>query len=144
MHLKRAIRVIPFVGLFALASTGPQQRPSAQTAAPQSGPTGPASQKAEPCWEQAGISNNVIEQSRSIQESTRSQIQTVCSEPNLSEQQKRQKIRQIRQAAQEKVNAMISPAERQKLEACRRGNHMGGPHAGGRAAGGNPCAGLGR
>jgi hypothetical protein len=145
MHLRSAILVLSFVGLFALASAAPQH-PSAQTAAPQGGLTGvkrPASQKAEPCWEQAGISKNVNEQRRSIQESTRSQIQTVCSEPNLSEQQKREEIRKIRQATQEKVNALISPAEREKLEACQRGNRTSSPHSGSHAAS-DPCAGVGR
>jgi hypothetical protein len=47
----------------------------------------------EPCWEQARISKSTIQQRRSIQESTRSQIQMVCGETNLSEQQKRVKIR---------------------------------------------------
>jgi len=147
MHLRRGIFVILSVGLFALASAWAQQPPSAPTTAPHSGPTGvkgPAGQKSEPCWEQAGISKSVMEQRRSIQESTRSQIQAVCSETNLSEQQKREKIHEIRQAAQGKVNAMISPAERQQLEACQRGRHISGPLAGGHPAGSDPCAGLGR
>ena len=65
-------------------------------------------------------SQRVNELRKSIQENTRSQIQALCSEPNLSQQQKHEKIREIRQAAHDKVNAMISPAERQKLEACHR------------------------
>ena len=143
-----AIRVITSVGLFALVPAGAQQRRSVPTATPQGGPTavkGPASQKAEPCWEQAGISKSAMEQRRSIQESTRSQIQAVCSETHLSERQKREEIHQIRQAAQEKVNAMISPAERQQLEACQHARQISGPHAaGGHAASSDPCAGLGR
>jgi len=137
MHVSGAI----FVGLFVVASARAQQ-PAGGAAAPSSGPMGvkgPASQKTEPCWEQAGISKSALEQSRSTRESARSQIQSVCSETNLTEQQKREKIRQIRQTAQQRVNAMISPAERQKLEACRRGNHTGG-----HPAAGDPCAGLGR
>src|SRR5215472_6547031 len=106
MHRRITIFVILFVGWFALISRA--QQPA----------KGSASQKTEPCWEQAGISKSVIEQRRSIQESTRSEIQAVCSEPNLSEEQKREKIHQIRQAAREKADAMISPAERQHLEAC--------------------------
>ncbi len=149
MHLKRAIFIIPVVSLFALALVR-AQHPNVPAAVPQGGPTQvngrPVSQKPEPCWEEAGISKGVIEQRKSIQENTRSQIQAVCSEPNLSEQQKHEKIREIRQAAHDKVNAMISPAERQKLEACHRGrgNHTGGMQAGGRAAGSDPYTGLGR
>ena len=132
MHRRITIFVILFVGWFALISRA--QQPA----------KGSASQKTEPCWEQAGISKRVIEQRRSIQESTRSEIQAVCSEPNLSEEQKREKIHQIRQAAREKADAMISPAERQQLEACQRAHHAGGPKTGGHPAGGDPCAGLGR
>jgi hypothetical protein len=129
MHLRRSIFVILSVGLFALVCAGDQQ---------------PASQKIEPCWEQAGISKSVMEQRKSIQASTRSQVQAVCSETNLTEQQKREKIRQIRRAAQEKVNAMISPAEREQLETCQRARHASSPHTGGHPAGGDPCAGLGQ
>jgi hypothetical protein len=85
-----------------------------------------------------------MEQRRSIQESSCSQVQAVCSESNLTEQQKREKIHQIRQAAQEKVNAMISPAEPEQVEACQRARHGNSPHAGGHPGGGDPCAGLGR
>ena len=147
MYLRGGAFVILCAGLFAVVCAGDQQPASAPTAAPHSGTTGakgPASQKVEPCWEQAGISKSIMQQRRSIQESTRSRVREVCSEPSLSEQQKREKIREIHRAAQEKVNAMISPAERQQLEACQRGHHIGAPHAGGRPPGGDPCAGLGR
>jgi hypothetical protein len=143
----RAIFVTFSVVLFTLVSTGAQQPTNAPTPAPHSGPTGakgPASQKTEPCWEQAGISKSIMEQRKSIQESTRSQVQAVCSETNLSEQQKREQIRQIRQAGQEKVNAMISPAEREQLEACQRARRPSSPHTGSHPAGSDPCAGLGR
>jgi apolipoprotein N-acyltransferase len=129
MHQRRSIFVILFVGLFALVCAGDQQ---------------PASKKIEPCWEQAGISKSVMEERKSIQESTRSQVQAVCSETNLTEQQKREKIRQIRRTAQEKVNAIISPAEREQLETCQRARHASSPHTGGHPAGGDPCAGLGQ
>jgi hypothetical protein len=147
MHLRRAVFVIALTGLFTLLSAWAQQRPSPAGATPQGGSTGakgPASQKYEPCWEQAGISKSVIEQRKSIHESTRSEIQAVCSEPNLSEEQKREKIHQIRQAAQEKVNAMISPGERQQVEACQHAHHASGPKTGGHAAPSDPCAGVGR
>jgi len=68
----------------------------------------------------------------------------VCSEGNLSEQQKREQIRQIRHAAREKANAMISPAERQQLEQCQREHHASSPNTGGHPDGGDLCAGLGR
>ena len=147
MYLRRGAFVILCAGLFAVVCAGDQQPASAPTAAPHSGTTGakgPASQKVEPCWEQAGISKSVMEQRKSIQESTRSQVQAVCNETNLTEQQKREQIRQIRRTAQEKVNAMISPAEREQLETCQRARHANGPHTGSHPTGSDPCAGLGQ
>src|SRR6516162_7287889 len=76
MRRSTFIFVILSATLFALISGGARQP------APRSEPTaakGPATQKTEPCWEQAGISKNVMEQRRSIQESTRSEIRAVCS-----------------------------------------------------------------
>jgi hypothetical protein len=142
----RSILIILHVGLFALVGAGAQQPARAPTAASHSGPNGAkgSASQTEPCWEQAGISNSIMEQRRSIQESSRSQVQAVCSESNLTEQQKREKIDQIRQAAQEKLSAMISPAEREQLEACQRARHGNSPHVGGHFAGGDPCAELGR
>ena len=57
------------------------------------------------------------------------EIQVMCSEGDLSEQYKGEKIHQIRQAAQERANAMISPAERQQLKACRRRRQINRSHA---------------
>jgi hypothetical protein len=131
--------VIAFGGLLVV-SAGAQHRPSLPTAAQK----GTASQKTEPCWEQAGISKSVMEQRKSILQSTRSQVEAVCSETNLSEQQKREKIHEIRQAAQEKINAMISSGERQQLEACQRAHQPTSPHPTGHPASSDPCAGLGR
>jgi len=139
MRLRKLAFVVATIGLLAFAPLA-AQRPSPST----STPTGTAgkSPKQEPCWEQAGISKSVQEQRQTIQQGVRSQIQAVCQESNLSQQQKRQKIHEIRQEERQKIDALIPAGQRQTLEACRRSHGaQGGMHAGGQGT--DPCAGLG-
>jgi hypothetical protein len=99
----------------------------------------------QPCWQQAGISQSAMQQRRQIEESTRSQVQSVCSDSSLSVQQKREKIRQLREQAHQQMEGLISPSQQQGLKACQqeragaRGGHGGG-HPGGGGAG--PCGEL--
>ena len=48
----------------------------------------------KPCWEVAGISKSAIAERRRIEQETRSQVQSVCNDSSLNEQQKREKIRE--------------------------------------------------
>jgi hypothetical protein len=97
----------------------------------------PAHQK--PCWQQAGISQSAIQQRKQIEESTHSQVESVCSDSALTPQQKQQKIRQLHLEAQKQVEALIPPQQEQALKSCRasrgEGPHVGGMHGGG----GGPC-----
>jgi hypothetical protein len=100
----------------------------------------------QPCWQQAGISQSAIHERRQIEESTRSQVQSVCGESGLSPQQKREKIRQIREQAHQQMERLISPAQQESLRACQQerseahGGHIGGVHHGGGGSG--PCGEL--
>src|SRR5207248_10879066 len=62
----------------------------------------PAKPRQEPCWKQVGISQAVVNQRRSITENTRAEVQAVCADSSLSDQQKRTKIREIHQSAKER------------------------------------------
>jgi len=90
-----------------------------------------------PCWKQAGIPQNVMEQHRSIEQNIHSQVQAVCNDASLSDQQKREKIRDIRKAGHEQMEGLLTADQRSKLESCRasRGVGHGGAHRGG-----GPCA----
>src|SRR6266704_5154133 len=65
----------------------------------------------KPCWEVAGISKSAIAERRRIEQETRSQVQSVCNDSSLNEQQKREKIREIRQQSHQQIDALISPQQ---------------------------------
>jgi hypothetical protein len=66
-------------------------------------------------------------------------MESVCSDSSLTPQQKKQKIHQLHQEAEQQVQGLISPEQEQALKSCRekRGAvpHVGGLHGGG----GDPC-----
>jgi hypothetical protein len=80
-----------------------------------------------------------MQQRKGIEESTHSQVESVCSDSSLTPQQKQQKIRQLRQQAQKQVIGLITPQQEQALKSCRasrgEGPHVGGMHG----AAGGPC-----
>jgi hypothetical protein len=97
----------------------------------------------QPCWQQAGISQSAMQQRRQIEESTRSQVQSVCSDSSLSVQQKREEIRQLREQARQQIEGLISPSQQEALKACqqeRAGARGGHVHPGGGGMG--PCGEL--
>ena len=76
--------------------------------------------KQEPCWQQVGISKDVIDQRDAIQQDTHSQVQSVCADTSLTERQKKQKIREIHQEAKQKMSGLISEEQQQQIEACHK------------------------
>lgn len=96
--------------------------------------------KQEPCWQQVGISKDVIDQRDAIQQDTHSQVQSVCADTSLTPQQKNQKIREIHQEAKQKMSGLISAEQQQQLEACRKGRAENNPVATGvKHPGAGPC-----
>jgi hypothetical protein len=68
-----------------------------------------------------------MRQRRSIMESTRAQVEAICAQ-SISDAEKLEKIREIRRAAKEQMNALITSEQLQKLEECqkaRAGQHTG-------------------
>ena len=100
-------------------------------------PTRPARQS--PCWQQAGISQAALQKRKQIEESTRGQVESVCSDSSLTPQEKQQKIHQLHEQAHQQVQGLISPQQEEALKSCREqrgeGAHIGGMHGGG----GGPC-----
>ena len=99
-------------------------------------PTHPGRQA--PCWQQAGVSQAAIQRHRQIEERTRSEVESVCSDSALTPQQKEQKIHQLHEQAHQQAQALMNPQQEEALKACRekRGE---GPHMGGMHGGGSPC-----
>jgi hypothetical protein len=83
--------------------------------------TGHAQQpQQEPCWKQVGISSATMEEQRTIQREARAQVEAVCSDSSLSEQQKREKIQEIRKSEQEQLTGLIPAQQREELKQCQQ------------------------
>jgi hypothetical protein len=76
-----------------------------------------------------------LQQRRQIEESTRGQVESVCSDSSLTPQQKQQKIHKLHKEAHTQMRGLINPQQEKALKACneKRGEapHMGGMHGGG-------------
>ena len=143
-------------GLMILALTVACALPiSAQTSGVpgSASPTSPApgarrGGRQQPCWQVAGISQQTAQEHRQIEEKTRSEVQSVCSNSSLSPQQKQEQIRQLREQGRKQMEALITPQQQEALKACReqRGGereHGGGMHRGGESPCGEMSGGRG-
>jgi len=149
MHFKSTGLILLVVFVFGLASLAGGQRPVATQPGAGQAPTGTISpigkkntgnQKQPSCAQEAGISQATIQQRRSIMENTRAQVEAVCAQP-ISDAEKMQKIREIRKAAREQMNGLISSDQLQKLEECQKARAAQHPVAHPRVAHpGGPCA----
>ena len=149
MHFKSTGLILLVVFVFGLASLAGGQRPVAAPPGTGQAPTGTLSpvgkknstnQKQPSCAQEAGISQATIQQRRSIMENTRAQVEAVCAQ-SISDAEKLEKIREIRRAAKQQLDALITPEQLQKLQECQKARagqhpaaHPRAPHPGG------PCA----
>ena len=130
--------VTAVISLSSFASLAAAQVNSPNTQHPQ-----PARVRQEPCWQQIGISKDVIDQRDAIQQDTHSQVQSVCADTSLTPQQKSQKIREIHQEAKQKMSGLISEEQQQQLESCRKQRAGNNPAAAGvKHPGTGPCGEL--
>jgi hypothetical protein len=132
MHFKTMGLVLPGAFLFGLSSLAGGQRPVPTLPVPgqaQTGKRNPGNRKEPSCAQEAGISQATMRERRSIMESTRAQVEAICAE-SISDQEKLEKIREIRRAAKERMDALITSEQLQKLEECRkaRGEEHTGAH----------------
>ncbi|HWX91356.1 MAG TPA: hypothetical protein VNY29_01895 [Terriglobales bacterium] len=103
---------------FLAAWPGYSQTATPKPVAPlRSGGLGSASHQ-PPCWQQVGISKGVIEQRRSLEQNTRTQVESVCADSSLTPQQKHQKIKELRQQARQQIDAIITAQQQEELKAC--------------------------
>jgi hypothetical protein len=97
----------------------------------------------EPCWQKVGISKDVIDQRQAVELDTRSQVQAVCADSSLSDPQKKQKIRELRQESKQKVAGLMTEQQQQELQSCQKERAANHPApAGIQHAGGGPCGNL--
>lgn len=113
----------------------------AQNGAPPSASNPPSSTtqrtRQEPCWQQAGVSRSVMEQHRSIEMDAHSQVASVCGNSSLTPQQKQQQVREIRQQAQQKMDALITSEQQSALHSCQHAAN--GSNGSRRPDGAGPC-----
>ena len=81
-----------------------------------------------------------MEEHRRIAEDMRSRVDAVCSDPSLSQPEKRQRIEAIRSEAHRQMASVLSPQQRQAVESCHQGRGGGG--GGGIGRGEGPCGEL--
>jgi hypothetical protein len=71
-----------------------------------------------PCWKQVGISPAAMEQRRAIMEGARTKVQGVCKDDSLTAEQKKEQIHEIRKAAMQQAEGLISPGQQEALKKC--------------------------
>jgi hypothetical protein len=132
-------------------STGSDANSSGSTTGTAKGPRQP------PCWQQAGISKQVMEQRKDLEQQAKSQIAAVCADTSLTAQQRREKIKAIHQQTMQQVQALITPQQQEALKSCQvarkeaQTENGGGPNPGAAkgpcgetpAGSGQPSAGTG-
>src|SRR5581483_2142759 len=74
----------------------------------------------EPCWQQVGISQDAIQQRDQIARDRHTQVESVCADTSLTPKQQKEKIKEIRQQAKGKMDAVITPEQEQQLQACQK------------------------
>lgn len=80
----------------------------------------PKAPQPEPCWKVAGISPDVIARRRAIAQETQARVRQICADSSLSDQQKRQEIRRVRQAASEESQNLVTPEQRAAVKQCNQ------------------------
>lgn len=99
-----------------------------------------ARMRQEPCWQQVGISKEVIEQRDAVARDTRSQVESVCADTSLTPQQKKEKVHEIRQEGKQKTEGLIGQQQLEQLQACQKERMASHPSsAGAQHPGGGPC-----
>jgi len=111
------------------------------TAQVRRGPLVVARPREEPCWQVAAISKSAIEERQAIAHQTRAEVEAVCADGSLTQQQRQQRIREIHQQAKQKSEGLITPQQQESLQACQKQRAANRPPSigGHRAGGTGPC-----
>jgi Spy/CpxP family protein refolding chaperone len=128
LGLISAIIVLVCSALLVSAQTSPPQHPTRTKV------------REEPCWQKVGITQEVKDQRDQIARDTRSQVEQVCADSSLNDQQKKQKIHEIHQDAKQKSQGLMSPQQLEELQACQKERAGSHPTSAGMQHGGGPCA----
>jgi hypothetical protein len=80
-----------------------------------------------------------MEEHRSIETDAHSQLASVCENSSLTPQEKQHQVREIRQQAQQKIDALITPEQQSALHSCQQQRAAGSANGGHHHGGAGPC-----
>lgn len=94
-----------------------------------------------PCWRQAGLTPDMVNQRWKLDDQQKSKIAAVCTESSTSAQQKHEKIEQIQVETGEAIARLIPVKERKTFDQCQAEVERSKPHPAGEKEVG-PCGGI--
>lgn len=100
----------------------PAAQTPAQTAPPESSPTRPrraSSQRPAPCWRVAGIAPELVNKRWHIEDNAKGKISTVCTDPALTAEKKREKIQEINDQTEQEVAKIIPAKQLEAFKSCQ-------------------------
>ena len=142
LSLIASIIISSIMVVLVLAGLGSAVPSSAQTNAQRAQRPTRVQVHQEPCWQQVGISKDVIDQREAVARETRSQVQAVCADSSLTDPQKKQKIHAIHQESKQKVAGLMTEQQQQDLQSCQKERAANHPAPAGMQHGGGPCGNL--
>ncbi len=72
-----------------------------------------------PCWRQAGLTPEMVNQRWKLEDAQKNRIAAVCSEPSISAQQRHERIQQIQVETDQAIARLIPTKERQAFNQCQ-------------------------
>lgn len=114
---------VSFLFLMIAVSGYAQSAPVAKgQAAPSEAPPAPRAirqrHSGPPCWKQAGITADMVNQRWKIEDNQRLEIAAACSEPKTNAQQKHDQIEQIHANTKQEIAQVIPADELAKFDRC--------------------------
>jgi hypothetical protein len=94
-----------------------------------------------PCWRQAGLTPDMVNQRWKLEDQQKSKVAAVCTEPSTSAQQKHQKIEQIQVETDQAIARLIPVKERKTFDQCQAEVERSKPQPAGQKELG-PCGGI--
>jgi hypothetical protein len=119
----------------------PTQGPDADTAADESAARPRRRARPVPCWRQAGMTPEMVNQRWKLEDSQKTRIAAVCSEPSMSAQQRHERIQQIQVETDQAIARLIPTKERQAFNQCQSELEKSRPHPAGEKELG-PCGAM--
>jgi len=103
----------------AAQSPPPAATESAQPQPAASAPRRASAQRQTPCWRQAGIAPELVNQRWHIEDNAKGKIGVVCADPALTAEKKREKIQEINAQTEQEIAKIIPAKQLEAFKACQ-------------------------